>query len=188
MNKKEILECVGAGITGLVITGFVCFAYAKYDTPTWKANEAETETETQYIEVDRYTPTVNLVQEPPEPQYKYYFTDSENEDLCKIAMAEAGNQGTTGKALVMRVVLNRMEAGWGCIQDIIRARGQFTAYSNGSFDKAVPDAECEEALRMVESGWDESFEALYFESGNGDTWHSRNLDFLFQYQDHKFYK
>ena len=38
-------------------------------------------------------------------------------------------------------------------------------------------------------GWDESWGALYFESAeNTDGWHGRNLELLFQYGGHKFYR
>lgn len=38
-------------------------------------------------------------------------------------------------------------------------------------------------------GWDESWGALYFESADNEQgWHSRSLEFLFQYGGHKFYR
>ena len=111
--------------------------------------------------------------------------------LEKIAMAEAEGEDTEGKALVMLVVLNRV---WSdgfpdSIQDVIYEEGQFTPVSNGRFDRVEPDEDCHAAMQLITTGqWDESRGALYFESGGGDTWHSRNLEFLFQHGGHYFYK
>jgi spore germination cell wall hydrolase CwlJ-like protein len=193
MKRKEILLKIlcwlGIACFSLIITATICFLYVFYDKPTWEVNEpVSMSKQPDYIEVKRDTPVANLVEESETVSYKYYLTDAENEDLCKIAMAEAGNQGITGKALVMRVVLNRMEQ-WGMsIHDVIRQEGQFTAYSNGHFASAVIDQKCIDALEMVMQGWDESWGALYFESGTGRTWHSEHLDYLFTYGAHKFYK
>ena len=106
-------------------------------------------------------------------------------------MAEAEGESTEGKALVMLVVLNRV---WSdgfpdSIQDVIYEEGQFTPVSNGRFDRVEPDEDCHAAMQLITTGqWDESRGALYFESGGGDTWHSRNLEFLFQHSGHYFYK
>lgn len=122
-----------------------------------------------------------------------YSHDWDSEDarlLCKIAMAEAGNQDTEGKALVMLVVLNRV---WGdnefpdTIKDVLYQPRQFSPVSNGTFESAVPDEDCMKALSLVESGWDESQGALYFDSKSESTWHEDNLKFLFQHGDHYFY-
>ena len=109
--------------------------------------------------------------------------------LAKIAMAEAGNQDTEGKALVILVVINRV---WdsrfpGTIEEVIYQKNQFSPVANGSFDKAEPSEDCWEALEMVMQGWDESQGALYFESEGKSTWHRDNLKFLFKHQDHYFY-
>lgn len=120
-----------------------------------------------------------------------YDWDSEDAELlCKIAMAEAGNQDTEGKALVMLVVLNRA---WGdnefpdTIRDVIYQPRQFSPVLEGKFEDVVPDKDCWEALELVETGWDESQGALYFESKSDSTWHEDNLKFLFKHGDHYFY-
>jgi N-acetylmuramoyl-L-alanine amidase len=110
--------------------------------------------------------------------------------LAKIAMAEAGNQDTEGKALVMLVVLNRA---WGdnefpdTVEDMIYDDGQFSPVLEGKFEQTIPNNDCWEALEMVMQGWDESKGALYFESKSSSTWHEDNLKFLFKHQDHYFY-
>lgn len=110
--------------------------------------------------------------------------------LAKIAMAEAGNQDTEGKALVMLVVLNRV---WGdnefpdTIEEVLYQPKQFSPVMSGAFENIVPNKDCCEALKLVESGWDESQGALYFESKSSSTWHEENLKFLFKHGDHYFY-
>lgn len=121
--------------------------------------------------------------------YSYDWSGKESYLLAKIAMAEAGNQDTEGKALVMLVVLNRV---WvdefpDSIEEVIYQPGQFSPISDGAFDRAEPDDDCWDALDMVMQGWDESKGALYFESKSSSTWHEDNLKFLFKHQDHYFY-
>lgn len=119
------------------------------------------------------------------------FTDRERYLLAKLAMAEAEDEDTEGKALVMRVVLNRvMDSGFpGTIEEVIFQPGQFSPISNGRFDRVEPDADCWEALDLITMDqWDSSFGATYFESKSNSTWHSENLEFLFQHGRHYFYK
>lgn len=113
------------------------------------------------------------------------------EMLLRIAMAEAEGEGTKGKALVMLVVLNRV---WSdefpdTVEEVIFQKNQFSVtMPGGRYYTTEPDEECMEALHLVNTGWDESYGALYFESCEGDSWHSRNLEFLFQAGNHKFYR
>lgn len=111
--------------------------------------------------------------------------------LAKIAMAEAESEGVEGKALVMLVVLNRV---WSddfpdTIEEVIFQEGQFSPISNGRYESVEPDAECYEALELIQvDKWDESQGALYFESESESDWHKKHLDFLFQYGNHYFYR
>lgn len=118
--------------------------------------------------------------------------DSEDSEiLLRIAMAEAEGEGVTGKALVMMVVINRVwnDSFPNSIEGVVFQSGQFTSVnSGGRYYTRTPDAECYEALGLVLGGWDESQGALYFESCTGSSWHERNLEFLFEYGNHKFYK
>ena len=110
--------------------------------------------------------------------------------LAKIAMAEAEGEDTEGKALVIRVVLNRVHGDGfpDTIKEVIYQPRQFTPISDGRFDRVEPDADCWQALSMIDlDDWDESMGATYFESENKSTWHEENLDFLFQHGSHYFY-
>ncbi|MBE5917615.1 MAG: cell wall hydrolase [Pseudobutyrivibrio ruminis] len=119
------------------------------------------------------------------------FTDEESQQLMKLAMAEAENQGVIGKALVMCVVKNRVESDQfpNTIEDVIFQPGQFSPVSDGRYYEAVPDEECYEALEWVINYWDGSAGALYFEANYSTaTWHKENLEELFTYCDVTFYK
>ena len=141
-------------------------------------------------------------QSQPEPQptyqsmiYSYDWDAEDAELLLKIAMAEAESESTEGKAMVMLVVLNRT---WSkdfpnSVEEVIfqtEPTRQFSVTEpGGRWYTTEPDEDCIKALQLIESGWDESWGALYFEScGNDPSWHSKNLDFLFQMGKHKFYK
>jgi N-acetylmuramoyl-L-alanine amidase len=111
--------------------------------------------------------------------------------LAKIAMAEAEGESTEGKALVVCVVLNRVlsEDFEGTIQGVIFEKNQFsTVEDGGRWWTTEPNDDCYAAVRMVMEGWDESQGALYFESSEEPTWHSRNLEFIFKVGKHKFYR
>lgn len=111
--------------------------------------------------------------------------------LTKIAMAEAEGEGVEGKALVMLVVLNRVEHSSfpHTIKQVVFQKRQFSPISNGRYDKVEPDSDCLKAYNKVKNGWDESHGALYFTSEKGnETWHHRNLEYLFTYGNHRFYK
>lgn len=111
--------------------------------------------------------------------------------LAKIAMAEAEDQDVQGKALVILVVLNRVNDDRfpDTVKEVIYQPKQFSPVANGRFGRVEPDAGCWEALDMVQSGgWDKSKGALYFESKSKSTWHGENLQFLFKHGEHYFYK
>lgn len=135
-------------------------------------------------------------QPTPDPTYTSmihsYDWDGEDERmLAKIAMAEAEGESVEGKALVILVVLNRV---WSdefpdSIEEVIFQKNQFSPVAEGGrYWTTEPDAGCYEALELVMGGWDESQGAFYFESTGRDGWHSQNLEFLFEFGGHKFYR
>ena len=123
-----------------------------------------------------------------------HLTQHEKDVLARIAQAEAEVEGLEGKALVICVVLNRVECETEFADDVesvVFEKGQFSPVRPGCrYWTVTPDAECYRAVDMVLSeGWDNSRGALYFEGcRNADNWHSRNLEFLFQHRGHRFYK
>ena len=118
------------------------------------------------------------------------FTEEEEELLLKLGMAERGETYCTECiALVMRTVLNRVESSRfpSTIRGVVYAQDQFTPVMDGSFEIAQPNLPCYDALDMIREGWDESQGALYYEWCEGESWHSRNLNLLFQHCDTRFY-
>ena len=118
------------------------------------------------------------------------LTDKEKEILLKIGMAERGNTGCPECiALVMCTVLNRVEAPkfGNTIAKVVLSPEQFTPVADGSYYRANPNENCYDALEMVLYGWDESQGALYYEWSKGESWHSKNLNLLFQHCDIRFY-
>lgn len=124
---------------------------------------------------------------PPEPVI--VLTEEEQTMLLKIGMAERGNTGCTQCiALVMRSILNRVEAGhFSSIRSAIFAQDQYLPVSDGSYYTAEPNQACYEALEMVVFGWDESQGAMFYEWCEGESWHSQNLNLLLQHCDTRFY-
>lgn len=155
---------------------------------------------TAYLAATQQAPEEKAAEPEPEAEAESTYESmiksrdwdsDDSERLMKIAMAEAESEGVEGKALVMLVVLNRV---WsddfpGTIEEVIFQPRQFSVVTEGGrYYTTEPDAECYEALELVLSGWDESYGALYFESCAGSSWHSRNLEFLFEVGNHKFYR
>lgn len=148
------------------------------------------------------TPTAEVIDETPTTEAELDSTyesmimsrdlgKEDSEMLLKIAMAEAEGEGVEGKALVMLVVLNRVWSSEfpGTIAEVIFQPRQFSPVTEGGrYYTTEPDRECYEALELVMLGWDESCGALYFENCGKESWHSKNLEFLYQAGNHKFYR
>lgn len=144
--------------------------------------------ETAPTTVPETAPTEPETTAPPVPVLE--LTEDEKTMLLKIGMAERGSSGCTECiALVMRTIVNRVEAGrfGSSIRSVLFAQDQFTPVMDGSYYSAEPNERCLEALDMVIYGWDESQGALYYEWCEGESWHSKNLNLLFQHCDCRFY-
>lgn len=115
--------------------------------------------------------------------------------LAKLAMAEAEGESTTGKAMVIEVVINRVwdENFPGSIEDVIYEKNQFACVKNGRFDRVEPDDDCWQALAMAMQDLQRpdqmAMGATYYEvTHEGSSWHKRNLIELFTCGSHTFYK
>lgn len=121
------------------------------------------------------------------------LNDSDIETLLHISSAEANTEGVIGKALVMRVVLNRMESVDfpDTVKEVVfqntTGRYEFSPVGDGSYWDAEVTQECHDALDLVLSGWDNSHGATYFCTPESAWWHEGNLEYLFQYGNHRFY-
>lgn len=183
---KKLLISAGA-VAGLFLVSLAAFLYPM-DAEPEKEPVAEVTPSPQPTEIG-VIPT--KIPETPRPTKKpYMFSDKNAYLLKKIAMAEAEDEDTEGKALVMRVVLNRVTSREfpDSIKKVIYQERQFSPIANGRFDSVEPNEDCQKALDMIaENGWDESRGALYFESKSASTWHEDNLQFLFRHGNHFFY-
>lgn len=160
-EEKTEREFPGAGV---VIEPFT----EKEETP--EETEAETEKEPERIEPDREDPMQYMV--------------------AKVTMAEAEGESLRGKALVAKVIYNRLESDLfpDTIPEVINQPGAFSCISGGRYDEVEPNEDCWEALEMVLNGWDESGGALFFErSDNVGTWQQRNRPYLYTEGNHSFY-
>ena len=199
MKKKE-MELVHKVV---LLVAAICIFAIRIDiagnnqSDTGYAKETETETETEIEEE-----TTEITEEETEievetteievetvPELVVIVSDRDKYLLAKIAMAEAEGEDTIGKALVIRVILNRLEdeSFPDSIEEIIYQKDQFSPIGNGRFEVVEPSEDCWIALSMVLYGWDDSQGALYFES-NGKGWHSENLMFLYKHGGHYFYR
>lgn len=140
-------------------------------------------------------------EDPATPKDEYHtiigsmdFDAEESRILLKIAMAEAEGESIEGKALVMLVVLNRVWSDGfpdtieGVVFQTYPCRQFSPTEPGGRYWTTEPNEDCYEALALVLSGWDKSAGAKYFESCKGDSWHSRNLEMVLEYGNHRFYK
>ena len=137
-------------------------------------------------------PVIHAIQEEEtgEPEQAMSFDAADEEILLKLAMSEAGGESTEGKALVMLSVVNRVRSDEfpDTVSEVVFQDRQYSPVLDGRYYSTVPDDDCLAALELIEGGWDESMGAMYFENAGADSWHSRNLEFLFQDGNHKFYK
>ena len=117
------------------------------------------------------------------------FTFEESQMLMKMAMAEAGAEGVDGKAMVMAVILNRVEDPRfpDSIEGVIFQEHQFSPITDGRYENAEPDVECHLALAEIERGEFDAVDALYFENAS-ESWQADNCKYLGTIGHHRFYK
>lgn len=183
---KKLLISAGS-VAGLLLISLAAFLYPMDVVPE-KEPVVEAAPLPQPTEIEIISTSILAT---PRPTKKpYMFSDNNAYLLMKIAMAEAEDEDTEGKALVMRVVMNRVKSGEfpDSIKKVIYQERQFSPIANGRFDRVEPNKDCRKAFDMIaEDGWDESKGALYFESKSPSTWHEDNLQFLFRHGNHYFY-
>ena len=125
------------------------------------------------------------------------LTEEEKYLLAKIAMAEAEGESFETKVMIIFVIINRVESNKRYFPDTVKEvifqnkNGvyQFTPIGNGRWDRVEPNKECWNAVEYVNSSEiDCSNGALYFEACKGESWHSKNLEFICKSDNTKFYK
>jgi N-acetylmuramoyl-L-alanine amidase len=132
----------------------------------------------------------NLVRESEDKRISgFEISYDDAQMLMKIAMAEAGADGKHGMAMVMAVVLNRVnnENFPNSIEEVIFQEHQFSPIADGRYEKAEPDVECHLALAEIERGEYDTVDALYFENAS-QSWQASNCEYLGTVGHHRFYK
>ena len=144
----------------------------------------------------------NIANSPATALKEVKFSRNLSEDdkylLAKIAMAEAEGESFKTKIFVILTVLNRADSSNKCFPNTIKEvifeenKGiyQFSpVMPGGRWWRVEPNEECWEAVNIVNGMKDDiTFGALYFEACSGESWHSRNLEFLFKSDNTRFYK
>ncbi len=174
VTEPETLETVAASYAADISTSEELLSYEPEETEPETLADIE-----DYLEAWSFSDKMSMD-----------LSESDISALQRVAIAEAGVDGVEGEALVIRVVLNRVYSDEfpNSVMEVISQENQFTTYSNGTFEAAVPDETSAEAWHMVENGWDESQGAMWFEKTTDEaTWHSENLTYLFSYGGHSFY-
>lgn len=150
---------------------------------------------------DTVTSPANTSNETEENEAEVFcrnLSDIDKYILAKMAMAEAEGESLNTKVLVILTILNRVESDKSYFPDtiweVILQRNsdgtyQFTPIGNGRWDRVEPNEECWQAVEIVNyMQHDISQGALYFEACSGESWHSRNLEFICQSDNTRFYK
>lgn len=196
MRKRELLKLIGLSviIVGLTMSSAACKARLKQSVSSDVVICTGISKEYEPYMTAQAAPKIKVKQGADEmveeAENKLNLTENERYLLRKLAYAEAGNQDTKGKALVMLVVMNRVKDKRfpDTIHNVIYQKRQFSPVSSRKWSTFKPDKDCYKALEMIENGYNESGGALYFESKSKSTWHKDNLCFLFKHQAHYFYK
>ena len=160
--------------------------------------EIKTETKSEVINSSE---SAIEVQHYPKFKYKRNWTKNEEYLLAKIAECEGGNQNVQTRSLIIMVVLNRVESDKfpDTIKEVIYHNNngvyQFSPLcSGGSWWNIEPTQESYDAVKLVkQSEYDYSGGALYFEAFASDeiaanSWHGKNLEFLYKSENTRFYK
>ena len=111
--------------------------------------------------------------------------------LARMVMAEAEDEDLYGQALVVLVILNRVDSPDfpDTVKDVIFQAGQFSPVSNGRWDAVEPNDDAKIAVYFAtEGGWDGSQGATYFVTPENSSWHETNLEHLFDHGGHRFYR
>ncbi len=133
------------------------------------------------------------------PESAYNLSDEDYSAMLRIVEAEATSEDIKGKTLVANVVLNRVkDAGfpnsvYGVIHEKIDGKSQFSPLDDGRYYTVNISESTVTAVNSALAGTDYSKGALFFVAKSLTTeksysWFDNNLNFLFKYGVHSFYK
>ena len=100
--------------------------------------------------------------EVPMVDHTREVTDAEYELLKRVCMSEAGKEPLAGKIAVVETILNRVDLGYGSIEEVIYAPNQDSVAYNGE-----PNSECEQAVNAaLKNGDMYDNNMIYFRTGH----------------------
>ena len=115
--------------------------------------------------------------------------------LLKIVQAEAGVCDNKGKILVANVILNRVKSGKfpDTVRGVVYSPSQFSPVSNGRINTVKVTEDTRQCVDRALSGEDYSEGALFFMNRRGSKngavrWFDSRLTYLFQHENHEFFK
>lgn len=209
-DNDYIQENEGLGAFTYLIVSFVIIISIMISVVMVKTSEIKKEPKVQTtvvetqaqeqetIETTTEETTKETTEEPTTAKPSLNLSENDKYLLAKIAMAEAEGESLETKILVIETVLNRVYSNRfpNTIENVIfqKSNGtyQFSVMcSGGRWWTTTPSSECWEAVEIVNNKTEEEIctnRILYFESCSGESWHSRNLEFVCQSDNIRFYK
>lgn len=179
-----------------VITAISIFSIASIPTFEVDSNplkwEKITRKQPNIVGTELIVTTHELVRnyEPIKPMYiPREFTYEDAQMLMRIAEAEAGGEGVNGMALVMAVVLNRVNDSDypDSIEGVIFQKNQFQPIADGRYYEVEISTNAHLALAEIESGKPFDEQIIGFEiTSNGNTL-KRYFDYAYTVGGHDFY-
>lgn len=149
MNKNKIISLLLGLLIGCIIA-MARMAAGQEETPA-----KPVDLQKYIVESDNETKALGVVYEPevistPDDIEAELYYDS-LELLVHVVEAEAGNQDTYGKRLVVDVVLNRVESPEfpNTITEVIYQKNAFSVVSNGAIDRVVPSEDTYKAVKKA---------------------------------------
>lgn len=184
-----ILIFAGIGIYHM----FKCGGKVNAETPEKPINTKAESTYTQKaVELTTQEAKTEVQITEKAHNYSMDWDSEESYLLAKIAMAEAEGESLEGKAMVIRVVLNRVNDPNfpNTIKEVIYEKGQFAPVREERWETIEPNNDCWAALELVRmAGWDESEGATYFEATwNTNDWHKNHLEYIKTVGNQNFYR
>lgn len=196
MIHKDMIADVGIMLTAVGVAGAMTILSPIPDGKVTEVTEmcdvaqSETYLSEQSVEVEYCTEIDSAWVD--DVDYSMDYGPGDAYLLAKIAYAEARGEDIEGQALVIRVVLNRVwsDSFPNSISEVIFQDGQFAGIKSDAWMVEELQDDTWAALELVESGWDESQGATYFEaiSAPDNSWHKLHLQELFTYGGHIFFK
>lgn len=140
-----------------------------------------------------------IVEQSVTREMVYDLSQEDYQVLLEIVEAEAGCEDENGKLLVANVVLNRVDSDKfpSTVSQVVyqadEGKVQFTPAYNGRLQSVRISNETKDAVKRALYGEDISDGALYFVATSvageqKSDWFYRNLNYLFDYGNHSFFK